>query len=244
MNSHRSVSTLIALAILVLPGGVGFAAANRAPGDAPLKIHQPYAANFPNPLLAEGVTSGQVRAVIVVEADGRLTDHLILGYTHPELVRELVESLGEWEFEAARERGEPVGTRAEIIFNFEARGVVLTLTPANTPNSLYRWAPQKVVTQLCLPADLDRPLVAIRTAPPVHPGPQLRPAQPEGTALIDFYVDAEGRPRMPVAVSATHPAFAAAAIDALAQWGFSPPQRQGKPVVVHLRQKFVFNSRS
>lgn len=241
MNSHQRLIFCVALALLAPPGNGGLAAPPRRSGDTPLSIFQPFAASFPEVLLAEGITSGHVRAVIVVEADGRLTDSLILAYTQPELVRELVVCLGEWEFEPARERGEPVGTRAEIVFTFESRGTVLTLTPTNTPNSVYRWAPEKTISLLCPPGDLDRPIAAVRTTPPVHPGPHLRPAHPEGTAVVDFYVDTEGHPRMPVVVSATHRAFGAAAVDALVRWGFEPPRRDGQPAVVRLRQKFVFS---
>ncbi|MBM3856010.1 MAG: TonB family protein, partial [Verrucomicrobia bacterium] len=149
----------------------------------------------------------------------------------------------DWQFKPAREGGEPIGARTEVVFNFEARGSVLSLTAGNISAALTRWVAPDVVNLVCRPIDLDQPLAAVHTVRPPHPGPALRPAQPTGSAVIDFYVDAEGRPRMPVLAGATHAAFGAAALDALAQWRFSPPTRAGQPAVVRVRQTFLFSDR-
>jgi TonB family protein len=219
-------------------------AASIGSGDAPLRITQPFAATFPPVLLAEGITSGQVRAVIHIDAEGKLADFLVVAYTHRELATELAGNLREWQFEPARDRGEAAGTRTEIVFNFEAKGAVLSLTAVNSANALNRWIPAEVVSLVCHLGELDQPLVAIQTVRPVHPGPRLQPARPTGSAVIDFYVDAEGRPRMPVVARATHEAFGARAVDALARWRFSSPSRGGKPVAVRVRQTFLFTDRS
>jgi TonB family protein len=211
--------------------------------DTPLKITQPFDTTFPAALLADGITSGHVRAVLHVDAEGRLADCLAIAYTHHQLARELLAGLRDWQFEPAREGGESIGTRSEVVFNFEARGSVLTLTAGNIPAALTRWVAPDVVNLVCRPIDLDQPLTAVRTVRPAHPGPALRPPQPTGSAVIDFYVDAEGRPRMPVVAGASHAAFGAAALDALAQWLFSPPTRAGQPAVVRVRQTFLFSDR-
>ena len=227
------------IAAVVAAGSLAVAAEPPA-----LKIIQTTQSNFPPGLLSDGITSGQVRAVLHVDVDGRLADYLVLAYTHRALASELAVALTEWQFEVPQERGEPVGIRTVVVFNFEARGAVLSLTAVSSASPISRWLPDPEISVLCEPRALDRPLQAVRTAPPIHPGRHLRPAQPQGTAVIDFYVDTDGRPRMPVVVTATHDAFGAAASDAVAQWRFVPPTHDGNPVLVRVRQQFVFNENS
>jgi TonB family protein len=59
--------------------------------------------------------------------------------------------------------------------------------------------------------------------------------------VVDFYVDQDGRIRMPVIMSATHDFLAQAAVDALNQWRFKPPTLAGQPVAVRVEQEFVFS---
>lgn len=223
----------------MLAAAVGMAA---VPGA--LKVIQTTEANFPPVLLADGITSGQVRAVVHVDAEGRLVDHLILAYSHRALATELSAVLPGWQFVVPRDHGEPISVRTIIEFDFTATGVVLSLTSSHTQGALTRWLPGPLTVTLCDASALDRPLQATRTASPFHPGRHLRPNQPKGTATIDFYVDTEGRPRMPVVAAASHEAFGAAAGDAVAQWRFVPPTRASRPVVVRVRQEFVFNDNS
>jgi TonB family protein len=87
---------------------------------------------------------------------------------------------------------------------------------------------------------LDHGIAVERTVTPTHPGQAL--GLTAGKVTLDFYVDQNGHARLPVVRSATHPAFATAAIRALDGWKFNPPRRQGRPVIVHLQQDFVFAS--
>jgi TonB family protein len=245
MNSHRRLYPAL-LAGIFFGTAAGLLAAATDPRDTrPLKIIQPYATEFPPVLLERGITSGQVRAVLAVDADDRLSDCLIVACTHPELATDLLGALRTWSFEAPRQRGEAVGVRFEAVFNYEARGIVLTITGGEAAhNAITRWIEAEPVSLVCLPRDLDQPLTALRTVSPGHPGASLRPALATGQAVIDFYVDGEGHTRMPVVVNASHEAFAAAALAALEQWRFTPPTREGKPTLVRVRQTFNFSPRA
>jgi TonB family protein len=127
----------------------------------------------------------------------------------------------------------------DLTFEFEVRGVL----------TIERWAIDKAVSpadpafeyvyQPCAAKDLDVPLK------PVH---LERPAFPEefakqgirGTAVVDFYVDEQGRARIPVATQAQHDVLASLARQAVSQWQFQPPTRNGKPVLVKVSQRFAF----
>jgi outer membrane biosynthesis protein TonB len=213
--------------------------------DRPLRIVQTTQANFPATLAAEGIEEGEVRAVLNVDAAGKLVDYLVTAYTRRELADELVANVREWTYEPARQRGEPVGSRLEVVFAFQARGMVISLTPlgsvAVTTNRLARPA---LTSLVCRPSELDEPVRAIHVVEPRHPGNPMPSLSPQPTVLIDFYIDREGRPRMPVVLRAAHEIYAIAAVDALMQWRFNPPARQGRPVIVRATQLFNFSERS
>lgn len=223
--------------MIALPAG-----ARGAPlDDSPLKIIQTSAANFPPLLASEGILEGEVRAVINIDANGRFVDCLITAYTHPEFAREVMTSLRSWEYEPARQGGEAVGTRAELSFAFEARGMVISIASGDSLNMrMNQLMARPPVSLVCKLTELDEPLTATKVVNPRHPGRQLRATHPGGTTTIDFYVDASGRPRMPVVLNASHPWFAAAAVEALSQWQFNLPTCSGRPVAVRVRQEFIF----
>jgi TonB family protein len=231
------LATVLALAASSPAGAASFW------DSRPLRIIQTDELNFPPALLMEGIREGEVRAVLNVDADGRLADCLVTAYTHPALAHEVVSGLKFWKYEPTWERGEPIGTRVAVVFAFHAKGCVLSLSPIDSttsPTARLLGTPLTVI--LCKANALDGPLAVAQSVPPRHPGRALRPAQPRGSAVLDFYVDASGRPRMPVVTRATHEAFAVAAVEALLQWQFVPPTRNGTPVVVRVTQQFTFSS--
>lgn len=211
----------------------------------PVRIIQTTDADFPTILSNQGVTEGEVRAVLNIDAEGRYVDCLVTGYSHRELAVELLRRVRDWRYEPAISRGEPVNVRFEVVFGFKSKGSVVSFTPIEAISStVFRMVKTNLTSVLCKPGELDQPLVAVHVVQPAHPGRALQPAQPTGRAVLDFYIDVEGRPRIPVVSRSTHDAFAIAAVAALEQWRFNPPQRDGKPVMVRVVQEFVFSDRS
>jgi TonB family protein len=102
-----------------------------------------------------------------------------------------------------------------------------------------------LVSLVSQPVELDHPVAVLRSVNPPRPektGPTTTVHR--GTATVDFYVDESGRPRMPVVVETTNPGYAEAAVGALNEWRFAAPTRRGQPVVVRVRQQFVFQESS
>jgi outer membrane biosynthesis protein TonB len=210
--------------------------------ERPLRIIQTVAANFPAAVAAEGIVDGEVRAVLQVDAAGKFLDCLVTAYTRREFADELMAAVRDWSFQPAHVRGEPVGSRAEVAFAFHARGMVLSLTPQETFTvNANRLSPPGLTSLRCRLSDLDAPVRTLHVVEPRHPGRSVKPAASPPTVVIDFYIDTEGRPRMPVVQRATHDVYAIAAIDALAQWRFVPPTRLGRPAIVRATQQFTFS---
>ena len=211
-------------------------------GDRPLQIIQSLDVQFPAALLMQGITEGEVRVVLNVDAEGQLADCLVLAYTHPELVTELLSAMRDWRYQPSYSHGEPTGARAEVAFSFQARGTILSVTPIEDFNAKFlRMAGTQTISLVCKVSELDKLPEAVSLVTPRHPLSALRPELSAGRVLLDFYIDPEGRPRMPVVISASHEAFAVAAVEALTQWRFAPPTREGRKVAVRVRQQFVFS---
>lgn len=209
--------------------------------DRNVKVIQTTDMRFPPALLLDGITQGRVRVVLEVNHEGKLDDFLMTGFTHRELAVELQQSLPTFEFEPARQRGRPIRCRMEVEFGFEAHGAVVSLSPMASVGAHLRGAlTDPMIAVLARLTELDAPLNAIQQVSPAHPGRSLSPLAPTGRVKLDYYIDGEGRPRMPVVVGATHEAFAHAAVDALLQWRYAAPTRQGRPVLVRVVQEFVF----
>lgn len=231
---------LTSLAFALLGGGVSAAPAEFWE-DRGVKVIQTTEMRFPASLLLEGITHGAVRTVLEVDADGKLADFLITGYTHRELALELQRSLATFEFTPARQRGEPIRCRFEVLFSFEAHGAVLSLSPMSSMSAYLRDAiTDPMLPQVARTTELDQPLAAVEQPSPRHPGKALSPPVHDGRVQVDFYIDGDGRPRMPVVLRATREEFAVAAIEALLQWRFAPPTRAGRPVAVRVVQEFRF----
>ncbi len=221
-----------------------FAAALSAQ-TTPLRIEQTVEARFPHVLSLTHLTSGEARVLVNIDADGRLVDWLVTGYTHQAFADEAVSVLRQWRYGAPTERGEPFGIRTELRFEFEATGRVVSLMAIDTPEVLVRQMGigPRLVTRVCNLPELDRPIAPVNPVTPSYPRSPGAAAAPR-SVLVDFYVDETGQPRMPVVVSSDHEALAQAAVGALNRWRFTAPTRAGKPVAVRVRQEFIFPANS
>jgi TonB family protein len=224
-----------------------FAVSASLPGApaTPLRIEQTVEPRFPHALSLSTITEGEARVVVNIDADGKLVDCLVTGYTDKSFADEAVNVLKQWRYVAPTENGQPFGIRTELRFEFEAKGRVVSLTAIETPEILLKQmgiGPRFIAAVYGL-QDLDKPVA------PINPTSPLYPAQPDAetqrhSVVVDFFVDESGQPRMPVVVNSSHDHFSHAAVDALNSWRFTAPTRGGRPVSVRVRQEFIFPGRS
>jgi outer membrane biosynthesis protein TonB len=234
MACHRPSRWLFAAAVLTAASG--FAAEKVTPPT----IIRTSEARFPPSLSLSPVSQGTAEVIINIDADGQLVDLLVSRYSRIEFAREAEKTLRAWRYQPAHRDGEPTGARFLVKFDFSARGKVATLTIFDTVESRLGPALSGTLTEvLCPNRDLDRPLTAVSTVAPRHPG-LLPDAHRDATVVVDYLIDETGRPRMPVVLEATRDGYALEAVDALSQWRFAPPTRDGRPVAVQVRQEFVF----
>lgn len=183
--------------------------------------------------------------MINVDADGKLADLMVTGYSNPAFAEEATSLLKRWRYFPATVNEEPVGSRLELRVRFESKGRVISMTAIETTDAFtQRIIPVELTRRVCRAQELDHPIEVLHTENPYHPGKVQSAADTTGTTLVDFYVDENGTARMPVVLETTNPSYAQAAVGALGQWRFSAPTKSGKPVAVRVQQRFVFPSES
>jgi TonB family protein len=138
-------------------------------------------------------------------------------------------------------RGEPVGTTIEIYFYFEARGVVVSTTTIDELERATLFETGRYVYQPCSLRELDRIPTPLTTVAPVYPAELARKGV-HGRVSVDFYIDETGVVRMPAVSPRDNSELTVLSLEALRQWRFEPPTRNGKPVLVKASQVFSFGS--
>lgn len=187
-------------------------------------------------------TYGEVRLVINVDDSGKLIDLLPISYSHPAYYNAAVEALKEWQYEPAKKNGETIGVRQQLVFNFESRGQVVSLTTLEAASALlHNLNEHSEVKCIYRGAELDALPKPTKVVQPLWV-PAMENQAPGAGVLVDFYIDETGHPRMPTVSGYTDPSLALTAVHALGQWEFSVPTRRGRPVVAHASQWFAFAS--
>jgi TonB family protein len=206
-----------------------------------LKILQTVDPIFPYRFQELGVTNGEARVAINTDATGKLVEWLVVGYTRLEFADAAVEAIKQWKFEPARLRGEPVGTTVELLFYYEARGVVVsTVNPVDRVDAfISRIIGEHYVYQPCSLRELDRIPTPVVTVKPQYPG-ELADKGVKGKVTVDFYIDETGAVRLPAVSVKDNGELTALAVEALRQWKFEPPTRNGRPILVKASQVFNF----
>jgi TonB family protein len=200
---------------------------------------------FPAHLLRVGVMEGEARVAIDTDANGKLVEWLVTGYTNKEFADAAVMSIKHWSFFPAMLKGEPVGTIVELSFQFSTKGIIVATTNMNdfVEGRSMRLLPGSFAFFPCMPSQLDQAPTPIVKFPPPY-GTNLAKQGIKGTVRIDFYIDETGAVRMPCVAADDSGVLPALAIEALKQWKFSPPTSHGRPVLVKASEEFRFGGGS
>lgn len=205
------------------------------------KVEVTYVPALSPALLMDGVTNGKVMFAISVDADGRLSDVLTLGYTHPALVAPCRDALNEWKFTPAKIDGHPVGVQSELEISYNAQGVVVSrLAVTNLEREMDRMFGPHMTFQKRAARDLDAaPSLVSKPAPQY--ASQAATDGVKGKVWVHFYIDETGAVRMPAVEGEAHPYLSEMAVSAVKNWRFTPPTARGKPVLIAARQEFDFS---
>ncbi|MBI2513564.1 MAG: TonB family protein [Opitutae bacterium] len=217
---------------------LGAAPAPAATGDG-LRVLERVDPTFPTEVTLQGITRGIVSCVVDIDAQGKVEDVLVTAHTHRSFAREVREALPLWRFEPATLRGEPVPSQTQLTFTIEAVGVVVTMDSGsylrNRIDDLFglRWDYRTFTLK-----ELDAIPVPQKTVVPSYSSQVAQ--RNRGSVRVDFYIDETGRVRVPIAQADAPTELGNAAVAAVRQWKFSPPLRNGRPVLAFVSQTFNF----
>jgi TonB family protein len=237
-------SILAAIGLLPWPGILARAEVEAgADKYQPLRVIQTTETLFPPAPLGNGYRKGHAAILITVDASGKLTDSLAISYTLPYFAEAAKAALREWTYEPARVNGRPVGVTKKLDFNFELRGFAVVSQNISdfADQFLRRFSPDEDAYRAYTVQEIDGKLNATRVVHPPYPK-ELATSGISGTVTLAYYVDEKGRVRMPVVLNDADPELVNLAVEAVKQWQFEPPTKNGRPVLVSVRQEFQFNT--
>jgi len=215
----------------------------KATDQKPLQIIQTDMPRFPPQLNNSAVMNGAATVTVRVDQDGRLTDYLVTEYSRKEFADTAVAALKAWRYDPPRVNGVKWSSVQEVHFDFSRTGVVVSLSGLDIiMNRFDEITKGQYAYRSRALRELDRIPTPVHVVAPVSPALTL--GEKKRTVAVDFYIDEEGRVRMPTVSRAdVDTACGACALDAVKQWRFEPPLYQGRPTLAFVRQEFNFVAR-
>lgn len=198
---------------------------------------------YPDSLLMEGITRGNVIIALSISAEGKVSDSLVLGYTQAVLATRCQEALKEWRFTPARLDGDPVATQITLTFNITVEGVVVSGNIVNhfLFDHFDRMGDGHFAYRLRAASELDRLPARVNTVATKY-ALEAEKQGVRGKVRVHFYIDEQGAVRLPAVDSAAESYLSEKAVTAIREWRFEPPTHLGQPVVVAANQEFDFSS--
>lgn len=192
---------------------------------------------YPYALYREGM-HGKAEVAFAVGPNGFVVDAKVVKADRPEFGQAVCAMLDEYRFEPALKAGKPCAALMRVVedFSFNSNDLALSYEDRRIARLLKENSPKLFRLQ-----NLDALPRALSERPPVYPR-VLAHKTSDGKALVSFVIDRTGAVRWPHAVSATEDAFGYAAVQAIAQWKFTPPLMHGKPVDALAEIPIVFKA--
>jgi TonB family protein len=238
------IPRLLLLPAALFCGSLPAVAQFAPPVYEPMKLIQTVSPVFPQQALTLGLRHGEVHLAIQIDADGALTDYVVTAYSHPAFADAAVAAIKQWKYVPARIHGLTCSATADLNFKFKAEGLVVVDLTVLTISELihFRMVPNSMAYSACTLGQLDRTPTPIKIVKPEYPEALARTSH-GGHVTVKFYIDEQGRVRLPSvdrqAIEANGE-LAGAAVTAVAQWQFEPPLMNGKPVLILAQQDIAF----
>lgn len=239
MNTAALIFRLSLCAGLALAAAV----ASRAEDDEyhPARILVAAEIAYPAQLSDRIIDAGEAQVMLHISPEGKLVDWFVVGFSHPLFAKAVLDSLPGWQFQPGRRGERSVDARMELKVSFVGAGAVnFVHNDMETGNRRKLYVGEEAVwKQVCKKDELDRPLeLAVETAP--MPPEQLGAGDKGGKVVVDYFIDTDGRVRMPIVITSDDEGFTRSVLIALSDWRYEVPTRGGFPVLVRECREFTF----
>ncbi len=169
---------------------------------------------------------------------GYVEDWVALRANDPKLIRSLNSVVGDWKIKPPMYEGKPSWAYMEFTVRFVNEGAVVSMSPIETLMSMtgsmnddfIYLVPFSELDSIPTPIEMDQPKLS----------PKLVQGSPGATVKFEFFIDQEGKVRMPIVKEfETEEMAAAIMLESLLKWRFEPPTRKGRPVMTRAVVPFV-----
>jgi hypothetical protein len=245
--SVRSIAVLLAASAFganepqaKLAGQANYRVAALDPHEPELSIVYPGAA------ATRGIVEGEAVVSVAINARGEATDFLITSHTDKAFGLALLDHVKPLKFQAARFAGTAVPGRTDIGYRFINRSGGLGLTTFDAARRQSEGNKEaKISYTAVLEKELDLPLEFTDLALPKLPAGYPEPTDNKPVKVfVTFYIDEEGKVRLPNVESAAAPELIPGAIKAVGMWTFKPAMVKGKPALVYAGRPVSFLPRN
>lgn len=197
---------------------------------------------YPMKMTFEGIYEGQATVIINVDETGTILDVYQESFTHPVFGKIAADSVLKWTFQPAKLNGEPVPSVKPLTFKFDDKRGVFSVSMQEAAASFLKFSKHAKSKRLYDFGELDEGLQPEEMRQPYFPE-EFKNKGIEGSATVMFYVDEEGKTRMPHLTDYSHSNFGKAALSAVDYWKFKAPTVNGKPASIQVRQTFNFSDK-
>jgi len=198
---------------------------------------------FPGQAAHEGVATGRATVGVFVDATGQPKDFLLIRCTKDYFGAALLAEAKLREFTPKQLRGAAIPSTFTFSYAFEpppGMNAISNFEAASRRTEDIQGG-AKYVYRPRNETELDGgQLVPTRVAVPMLPRALVPKDGKPVRALVSFYVDEQGRVRLPNVESDLSPQFITAAVAAVQQWAFKPPVAKGRPVLVYTMRALTF----
>jgi TonB family protein len=194
---------------------------------------------FPLAFANKNVPEGYAQIQLLVAADGTLLETFASAYSRAEFVESAERAIRAWRFRPAADPAS-LPQRFNIRIDFRREGMLIVQgDPQEIVRNFLNTQDERAVA-ICKLRELDATPEVVNLVVPVYPA-GLEKQKVDGFAAVSFFIDEEGVVHVVSSAEASRPEFAAAAVDAVKQWKFTPPQRRGSATRVFAMQEFTFS---
>lgn len=247
-SSAHFVSALLLLAPLFAPtlprvladdGKNAFPPISKKEYQPPtLGPHEPeLQVDYPGAATAKSITKGNAMVDVLVGADGKFIDALDVGYSNKAFGNALREKAKTLDYAPAKFRGVAIPARLVMSYQFESHSGI---SKNAMDEAAQKFNSDSAITMAVAEDKLDAPLEYTDLALPRLPVGYKTKGDEKVRVFVTFFVDEEGKVRVPNVESAAAPELVAGAIRAIQLWTFKPGLVKGKPVVAYAGRAVPF----
>ncbi|EDY83886.1 hypothetical protein VDG1235_3513 [Verrucomicrobiia bacterium DG1235] len=210
-------------------------------------IHESKDPIFPMTLRRKGYDEGTAIFAIYVNQFGELADYLLLEASHLDFAEAVERVLPDWEYSVPLLGGETAAIVSTVKVKFKRGSGVVYETSGyeNIQTQLGTFTDYEDAYRTYTPKELDSILIPTHIEKPAF-HVELLEDRNLVNAVFEFYIDTDGNVRIPTLREADDEVderLLIIAQEALLQWKFEPPRRNGVPVVARTALPFRFKKK-